>query len=138
MDSIGMVIIDEAGAVTMLDSLIVWRGDLPVILAGDPFQLPPPAMSATATYSKDNPVNAFIQQLKQPLITALIENNWPHSIVPEQMRIEPGLWDMVNQIIYRDRIPMNKNIKPSKIAHLFEERSTSLSERSQRIIVDDP
>jgi superfamily I DNA and/or RNA helicase len=43
---LGLNIIDEAGAVTSLESLIVWNGDTTLILVSDNNQLPPPVMTA--------------------------------------------------------------------------------------------
>lgn len=66
-----MNIIDEAGAVTLLESLIVWNGDTPLILVGDNNQLPPPVMTARQQFANKKPVNDFYKQLQQPPLHAL-------------------------------------------------------------------
>jgi hypothetical protein len=103
-EKVQLTIIDEAGAVTLLESLIVWKGDTPLILVGDDNQLPPPVMSLNQDYENHKPVNAFGQQLKQSLLSALITNDWPCYQLTEQLRIDPGQWDLPGEICYDGKI----------------------------------
>jgi superfamily I DNA and/or RNA helicase len=94
------VVIEEAGLCTVLNVCIIWKGaKMNLILSGDPYQLPPSVMSARARYG-NVPANAFPEQIQMPLIRQLIHNNWPYWLVPEQLRIEPGLWELAKFVIY--------------------------------------
>jgi superfamily I DNA and/or RNA helicase len=107
---LGLNIINEAGAVTLLESLIVWNGDRPLILVGDNNQLPPPVMTARQQFLNKKPVNAFYKQLQQPFLQALIENNWPYWRLLEQMRVERSLFCPANHVIYSDHISYHPSV----------------------------
>jgi len=119
-DKVGLNIIDEAGAVTLLEAVLVWRGNTPIILVGDNNQLPPPVMTINQKFENGKPVNAFDKQLQQPLLHALIENNWPYWLLSEQMRIEPGLFDPANFIIYDNKISYHPSSVLSAEGEMFE------------------
>jgi hypothetical protein len=119
-EELGLNIIDEAGAVTLLESLIVWNGDTPLILVGDNNQLSPQVMTARQQFQNKKPVNSFYKQLQQPLLEALIENNWPYLRLSEQMRVERGLFCPGNNAIYSDQISYHPSVGLSEEGENFE------------------
>lgn len=92
---------DEAGAITLAELLIVWTGRTKLILTGDNNnQTGPIIMSLTQKFGNGRDMNAMRPQLAQSFFAALIENNWPHRLLPEQLRVELGLWSLANTLIY--------------------------------------
>lgn len=63
-------------------------------------------MSLNQTYGNSKPVNAFPAQLQQSYLAALIKNNWPYYELNEQLRIDPGQWDLPGKICYDDKVRM--------------------------------
>jgi superfamily I DNA and/or RNA helicase len=92
---------DEAGCATEAEVLIIWKGK-PLILAGDPEQLPPPVFTDGVKDSNGMPVNAFTQQPSKPLMRRLLELNWPYIELNEQKRVPPGQFHLPNFVIYNN------------------------------------
>ncbi|KAL2073962.1 hypothetical protein VTL71DRAFT_7740 [Oculimacula yallundae] len=63
--------------------------------------------SSELKFPNGRPINATAQQLEKPLLTALIENQWPYWLLSQQLRIEPGLWNLPNTLFYNGEIEMN-------------------------------
>lgn len=113
------VAIEEAGPCTVLDVCIVWKA-VKLVLAGDPYQLPPFVKSARAEYD-GVPANAFPQQIQMPLLYQLILNGWLYWLVPEQLRIDPGLWELALYVIYyNEKITIPEGKLPSQAVKDFE------------------
>lgn len=98
----------------------MWRGDVPLVLARDPNQLPPYCGSSNIKYANGRAVNAFSMQVRISLLERFRENNFPFWIIPEQLRIEPGLFDLANMLHYNNKIAYGKNNKLSDMARVFE------------------
>jgi hypothetical protein len=115
------VAIEEAGSCTVLGVCIVWEGgDMKLVLAGDPDQLPPFVGSARAKYDCVL-ANAFPQQIQMPFLHQLILNGWPYWLVPEQLRIDLGLWELALYVIYyNEKITIPEGKLPSQAAKDFE------------------
>lgn len=110
---------DEAGSITLLSALIVWRGEIPIILIGDNKQLHPVIISSQTKYSNGKFVDAFYLQLELDL-NIVLKKGWPFWLVPEQLRVEPGLWDLPNRLFYDSRIKMNPSVKISVKGQVWE------------------
>jgi hypothetical protein len=65
-------------------------------------------------------INPVGHQLKFPLVQRLIDLDWPHWIIPEQRRIQPGLFDLPNKIFYDGRISYHADNVLQPEARLME------------------
>jgi GTPase SAR1 family protein len=127
MRSTRLAIIDEAGATTMADVFLMWDGDdCALILVGDPTQLPPTIMTAIATYLNGRPTNGFAAQVGSTMMTDLLSNDRPYWRLREQLRVEPGQWDLPNLLSYHGEISVPPIRNLSKQAQDFENFAVSL------------
>lgn len=92
--------VDEAGSSTELEILITWRANRPLILAGDPAQLPPFVLSDMLKNRDGKILNTFANTVKISLLHRFIENSWPYLNFNEQKRMAPGLFDLANFACY--------------------------------------
>jgi superfamily I DNA and/or RNA helicase len=126
-ERLGLNTIDGAGAVTLLESLIVWNGDTQLILVGDNNRLPPPVITARQHFQNKKPVNAFYKQLQQLLLGALTDDNWPYWRLSEQMRVERGLFCPANHVIYSGQTSYHPSVGLSEEGKKFEERCSTFA-----------
>jgi hypothetical protein len=69
----------------------------------------------------ENPANAMANQGKVTFLVRLLEMGWPYYLMPEQWRIEPGLWYLAKHISYRsEEVVMGPGRTPSPGAKAFE------------------
>jgi hypothetical protein len=138
-DEVDIVILDEAGCMTSTEAMIVWKGDTPCIMAGDPLQIGPPAMSANMRYKAANGantgrrVNPFSEQCRLSPLERLRDIGWPHWVIGEQCRIEPGGFDLANYLFYSNLIRYHTNNVLTEGSILFEQWFISFSNEQQRM-----
>ena len=138
-DEVDIVILDEVGCMTSTEAMIVWKGDTPCIMAGDPIQIGPPCMSANMRYKAANGantgrrVNPFSEQCRLSPLERLRDIGWPHWVIGEQCRIEPGGFDLANYLFYSNLIRYHTNNVLTEGSILFEQWFISFSNEQQRL-----
>jgi hypothetical protein len=90
-------------------------------------------MSALQRFENRKTINAFFRQLQQPLIHALIENDWPYWLMSEQLPVEPRLFDLPNHVTYEDKTTYHKNNKLSEEGKAFENWCQKFSRECSRV-----
>ncbi|KAG4440382.1 hypothetical protein IFR05_004122 [Cadophora sp. M221] len=86
-------------------------GKQKLILAGDVSQLLPTLISDNARYPESNRIhNSFSYQGKKTLLHRLTEICWPVWDQKEQLRMTPGMFDLVNFVIYRKFISYYRSL----------------------------
>lgn len=101
---ISSVFIDEGSSVIDPEIIVPWKGNLPCFIAGDFQQIGPYCVTGNIKYDNGKPVNPFADPMKYSLLQRLYDNDWPCWTLPEQCRIEPGLFDPANDLFYDGKI----------------------------------
>lgn len=100
----GAIVIDEAANMGRGDLACVWGNSLkPILLSGDPEQLPPTVM--TNEHSKDaagNVHNQFCLDGRISAMTAIMASGLPVYRMRVHQRMARGLFDIVGNVIYPD------------------------------------
>lgn len=131
--------LDEAGSISLPAALIVWKADIPCILIGDNAQLPNVVLSTQVKFTNTKPVNNFDAHLVKSALEMLIQNQWPYWMVPEQLRMELGLWDLPNILFYKGAVSVGPNVGVSLQAKMSEHFfKTALSQRTLNISRPSP
>lgn len=123
----GMVIVDEAGAVPLLEALVVWKGNVPLVGVGDNAQLAPTSMMEGKKFPNGKPMNAMADQYKLSILQAMISNRWPYWRLKEQLRIERGGFDLCNFLFYKNEIVYHESVCVSAAGKAFEKWSVEYS-----------
>ncbi|KAH9892222.1 P-loop containing nucleoside triphosphate hydrolase protein [Xylariomycetidae sp. FL2044] len=96
-----LTVLDEAGAMTIPEALIPWQRGRPLIMAGDPLQLPP--FVAAALWKKDGLfVNMLAEMGKISLLEFSVKRNWPSIWLNCQRRMVNGGFDIAKELIYNE------------------------------------
>ncbi|CZT11018.1 uncharacterized protein RAG0_15315 [Rhynchosporium agropyri] len=114
------VFLDEAGSITEAEALILWKGDKPLVLGGDTKQLPPPCLSSSMKHVEGSAVNGFSDQVKYPILERLCDIGFPFYLIPEQMRLGTGQFDLANVLHYDNKIRYHVTNKLTALTVIFE------------------
>ncbi|KAL2073970.1 hypothetical protein VTL71DRAFT_7748 [Oculimacula yallundae] len=78
-------------------------------------------------FGNNRAVNAFGPQLALPSLSMFVDNTWPYWLLSQQLRIEPGLWDLPNDLFYDGQISMHPSNVLSPEGAEFERWAQSYS-----------
>jgi superfamily I DNA and/or RNA helicase len=101
-----LTVIDEAGCVRVIETMIPCSRSRPLLLAGDINQLPPAVMSKnkrTTVGNKLVPANIFSNHHSVSFLQKIMVHGWPCLVLNEQLRICSGGFDLASETIYKDQ-----------------------------------
>lgn len=94
-------VLDDAGAMHTADAVTVWKADgRPVLMTGDPQQLPPTVMTMSETRN-GKMANWYAHYARISILEQLQRSGYPIFVLRKQCRMVRSLFD-VARVIYKD------------------------------------